>query len=66
MPSSTVRAFSDPDDYAAAIRQGTLELTVTERGCLRAKLTRIDLHRLWMQRLSENLSRIYHVDGLGG
>jgi len=66
MPSSTVRTFSDPDDYAAAMRQGTMELAVTERGSLTAKLTRIDLHRLWMQRLSENLSRIYHVDGWGG
>src|SRR5262245_59044121 len=66
MPSSTVRTFSDPDDYAEATRQGTLELAVTERGSLTAKLTRIDLHRLWMQRLSENLSRIYHADGWGG
>jgi AraC-like DNA-binding protein len=65
MPSSAVRTFSDPDDYAAAIRQGTLELTVTERGYLTAKHIRIDLHRLWMQRVSENLSRIYHVDGWG-
>jgi AraC-like DNA-binding protein len=61
-----VRTFSDADDYATAIRQGTLELTVTGRGRFAAKLARIDLHRLWMQRLSENLSRIYHLDGWGG
>jgi hypothetical protein len=41
MPSSAVRTFTDPDDYAAAIRQGTSELTVTERGHFTAKLTRI-------------------------
>src|SRR5215472_11180454 len=66
MPSSAVRSFSDPDDYVAAIRQGTVEVTVTGTGNFAAKLTKIDLHRLWMQRFSENLPRIYHVDGWGG
>jgi AraC-like DNA-binding protein len=66
MPSSAVRTFTDPDDYAAAIRQGTIELTVTERGHFTAKLTRIDLHRLWVQRFSENLPRVSHVAGWGG
>ena len=66
MPSSAVRTFTDPDDYAAAIRQGTYELTVTERGDFTAKLTRIDLHRLWMQRFSDNLPRISHIAGWGG
>jgi len=66
MPSSTIRTFTDPDDYAAAIRQGTHEITVSERGCFAAKLTRIDLHRLWMQRFSDNLPRISHVAGWGG
>ena len=66
MPSSAFHTFTDPDDYAASIRQGTIELTVTERGHFTAKLTRIDLHRLWMQRFSENLPRISHVAGWGG
>ena len=44
--------FTDPDDYAAAIRATTAELTVIGRGHFTAKLTRIDLHRLWMQRFS--------------
>jgi AraC-like DNA-binding protein len=66
MPSSAVRTFTDPDDYAAAIRQGTYELTVTERGHFTATLTRIDLHRLWMQRFSDNLPRISHIAGWGG
>src|SRR5205085_11621197 len=66
MPSSAVRTFTDPDDYAAAVRQGTYELTVTERGDFTAKLTRIDLHRLWMQRFSDNLPRISHIAGWGG
>jgi AraC-like DNA-binding protein len=66
MPSSAVRTFTEPDDYAAAIRQGTYELTVTERGDFAAKLTRVDLHRLWMQRFSDNLPRISHIAGWGG
>jgi AraC-like DNA-binding protein len=66
MPSSAVRTFADPEDYAAAIRQGTYELTVTQRGDFTAKLTRIDLHRLWMQRFSENLPRVSHIAGWGG
>jgi len=58
MPSSAVRTFSDPDDYAASIRGGTVEMTVVGRGDFSAKLTRIQLHRLWMQRFSENLPRV--------
>jgi AraC-like DNA-binding protein len=61
-----VHTFSDPDDYAAAIRQGTYKLTVTGRGDFTAKLIRIDLHRLWMQRFSDNLPRISHIAGWGG
>jgi AraC-like DNA-binding protein len=60
MPSSAVRTFTDPDDYAAAIRATRAELTVTGRGRFAAKLTRIDLHCLWMQRFSDNLPRIGH------
>jgi AraC-like DNA-binding protein len=66
MPSSAVRNFTDPDDYAATIRQARVELTVTGRGHFAAQLIRIDLHRLWMQRFSESLPRIVHGTGLGG
>ena len=60
MPSSAVRNFTDPDDYGAAIRATTAELTVTGRGHFAAKLVRIDLHSLWMQRFSDDLPRILH------
>jgi len=60
MPSSDVRTFSDPGAYAAAIRATTIDLTVMERGRFIGKRTRIDLHRLWMQRLSENMPRVVH------
>jgi AraC-like DNA-binding protein len=66
MPSSAVRTFSDADEYAAAIRGGIVELTVKERGDFNAKLTRVDLHRLWMQRFSENLPRVVHAANTPG
>jgi len=60
MPSSAVRTFTDPDQYAASIRGGEVELTVAARGNFHAKLIRIDLHCLWMQRFADNLPRIIH------
>jgi AraC-like DNA-binding protein len=66
MPFTAVRSFTDPDDYAATIRQGTVEMTVTGRGHFSAQLIRIDLPRLWMQRFSESTARIKHTNGLGG
>ena len=66
MPSSAVRTFTDPDDYASAIRATRAEMTVTGRGHFTAKLTRIDLHRLWMQRFSDNLPRVAHSAPMTG
>jgi AraC-like DNA-binding protein len=66
MPSCAVRTFSDPDAYAAAIRQSTVQLTVTGRGHFTAQIVRIDLHHLWMQRLADSLPRITHTDSSGG
>jgi AraC-like DNA-binding protein len=60
MPSSAVFRFTEPDDYAAAIRYSTTEITVTGRGRFAAKLIRVDLDRLSMQRFSDNLPRIAH------
>jgi AraC-like DNA-binding protein len=66
MPRSAFQTFSDPDDYASAIRATKAELTITGRGQFSAKLVRIDLHRLWMQRFFDNLPRIMHAaDAVG-
>lgn len=64
MPSSAVRTFTDPDEYAATVRAATVVFAVTGRGDFNAKLTRIDLHRLWMQRYSDNLPRVVDVTDL--
>jgi AraC-like DNA-binding protein len=66
MPSIAVRTFADPDDYAASIRGVGAELTVTGRGSFTAKLIQIDLHRLSMQRMSDNLPRISHATDVAG
>jgi AraC-like DNA-binding protein len=66
MPSSAVHTFTDPDDYAAEIRGQQAEVTILGRGQFTAKLTRIDMHRLWMQRLSDNLPRIGHCATISG
>jgi AraC-like DNA-binding protein len=60
MTSSAVEIFTDPDEYAAAIRASKAEVTVTNSGQFAAKLAGIRLHRLWTQRFSENLPRILH------
>ena len=66
MPSSAVRKFTEPDEYADAIRATKAEVTVTGRGEFTAKIVRIDLHRLWMQRLSDNLPRVGHSAAMRG
>jgi AraC-like DNA-binding protein len=66
MPASAVRTFTDPDDYTASIRGANTEVTVTGRGEFTAKLIRIDLHRLWMHRFSDNLPRIAHTSHMKG
>jgi AraC-like DNA-binding protein len=59
--SSTVRTFSDPDEYFAGIRNLPIDGFVTERGKFRAEATLIDLHQLQMGRFDEDLPRIMNV-----
>jgi hypothetical protein len=66
IPSSAVHTFTDPDDYAASIGATKAEVTVTGRGQFTANLTRIDLHRLWMQQFSDNLPRVAHSASMTG
>jgi len=66
MPSSAVRTFTDPDDYATAFRTTRAECTITGRGRFTAKLIRINFHRLWMHRYSDNLPRVAHSATING
>lgn len=66
MPSSSVQAFLDPEEFAAGIRAAEIEITLEQRGSFAANLTRIDLHRLWMQRFSESGPRIFHIGHKAG
>jgi AraC-like DNA-binding protein len=65
MPSSSVRTFTEPDEYAAELQQGPVELTITQRGSFTATLCTVELHQLAMQRQSETLARTSHVDSRG-
>ena len=58
MPSSTVRTFTDPDAYHAAIRHTHAEGIVTGRGQFHAELTLVRLNRVSLHRSDETLPRL--------
>jgi AraC-like DNA-binding protein len=59
--SSAIRTVTDLDEYRKAIRPPFVEFTVTARGHFAARIIRIDLQRLLMQRGRETLPRIWHA-----
>ena len=61
VPSSSIHTARDPEEYERSVRGGDLSVVVTEPGQFAASTTRIDLHRLWMQRSSISLSTILHT-----
>lgn len=62
MPSDLVRTFTDADECSAAIRAGNIKINPKQAGNYFARLTAITLPNLWMQRLSDNLPRTFHVE----
>jgi hypothetical protein len=66
MPSSAVHALTNPDDYPASVRATRAEVTVSGRGHFAAKLVRIDLNRVRMQRFFDNLPRVAHSANFAG
>ena len=60
MPYGQVFDLSDPVAVRDFARPPSAELLVTGSGEFRMELMRIDLDKLWMQRISDNLPRILH------
>jgi hypothetical protein len=59
MLAGAVFNATDPCEYGSRIRGANVDVLVNAGGDFRAKVTRIDLHTLWMQRGEENLARIF-------
>jgi hypothetical protein len=64
MPSSFVRTVADPDELTEAVRVAAVEFTVMERGIYAARLTVIHLDNVWLQYLSTDLARSFHIEFL--
>src|SRR3954466_9984355 len=58
MPSSEVSTFSEPQQYERSVRGAALRLVVAARGVFAAKLTKVELGRLWLQRAHISLPTI--------
>jgi AraC-like DNA-binding protein len=62
MPDSVTSAFSEPEDFEAALRkEGCLSLLITGRGQFCAQLTQVTLHRLRLSAAEEQLARIAFI-----
>ena len=59
MPGSVTSVFSGPDDLEAALRnEVSVSLLITAYGQFRARLTQVELHRVRMSAVEQNLSLI--------
>lgn len=60
MPAGSFEIFTDPHEHQKAIRAADIKFLVTGAGQYQAKLTRISLHRLSMQRSYTSVPHIMH------
>lgn len=58
MSASFIRTFTDADVYHAAISDAQTEGVITGRGIFRAKMARIQLDQLSLQRAEESMPRV--------
>ena len=61
VPASSVRQFTDPDEYSSSFRDFQYELNVTVGGSFSAEHVRVDLHELRLQHYSSNLPWVAHT-----
>jgi AraC-like DNA-binding protein len=66
MPASAVHTFTDPDDFATAVRGGSVEFTLKGLGEFAAKIIRVELQQLWTSGFSDSLPRVAHVALMSG
>lgn len=60
MLSSMVATFNDLDELKNSLRGVDLKALVSKDGSFQAELTKIDLHRLWMQHGRQSLPQVLH------
>jgi len=58
---SVIKTFQDPWEHQAFFRGADMRALVTTTGEYRSALTRIDLHRLWLQRSDVSLPYVTHL-----
>jgi AraC-like DNA-binding protein len=61
MLTNAARSFRDPWEHQSFFRAADMKVLVTDRGDYSSELTRIDFHRLWMQRNQTSLPQIAHL-----
>ena len=57
MAHSNARSFTEPGEFAAAIRGAEVEVSLLAPGTFTGSVTRVDLHSLRIQRFSESHPR---------
>jgi AraC-like DNA-binding protein len=60
VPSCEIRNFTEPYEFAAALRESDVDLTLLEPGRFSAGITDISLGSLNIKRISESMPRIMH------
>jgi hypothetical protein len=62
MPGSIVLSHTDPDDLPSAVRATDARIDITGAGAFTSELTRVELHRLWLQRCRTSLPLVAHSE----
>jgi hypothetical protein len=61
MPISSVRSFSDPDEYSESFRDFDYDFAVTSGRAFAAEHVRVDLHKVLLQKYVSNLPWVAHT-----